>query len=231
LNNNNLTFPVIIQARLSSERLPNKVLEKINGKPLIEYLINRINTTFKRNRILLATSNEKNDDPLIDFCKKNKVRYFRGSLNNVAKRLYDAANELNAKSFVRISGDSPLIDSEIILKGIKYFQKGNYDLVTNIFPRSYPVGQSVEIIKTNSLELILSRKMNSSEKEHVTKYFYDHSNEFNVFNFLNDEDLSDYRLVVDTKLDFNKMKKIINKMVYPHTKYSMNEIIYSLYEK
>jgi len=231
LSKDNFTFPIIIQARLSSKRLPNKVLEKINGKPLIKYLISRITSVFNSDQIILATSIEEDDDPLIDFCEQNKIRYFRGPLNNVARRMCDAANELNARSFVRINGDSPLIDSEIILKGIEYFQKGKFDLVTNTFPRSYPIGQSVEIIKTSTLESILSKGISSFEKEHVTKHFYSHPTTYNIFNFINDNDLSNYRLVVDTKSDFVNIKKIINKMTLPHTHYSMNEIIYSLYEE
>ncbi len=229
--NSKIAFPIIVQARVGSKRLPNKVLSKINGIPLIEYLIKRIETIFDSSKIVIATSDWKIDDSLAKYCNKNKINYYRGSLNNVAKRMFDTANKLNAKSFVRINGDSPLIDPEIILKGVKYFQQANYDLVTNIFPRSYPVGQSVEIINTNSLGLILSKNMSLPEQEHVTQFFYNNSKEFNIFNFMNEDDLSKYRLVVDTKSDFNKIKKIINNMVSPYTKYTMNEIIYSLYKK
>tara|TARA_Y100000816_G_C26105316_1_gene587127 strand:- start:3485 stop:4183 length:699 start_codon:yes stop_codon:yes gene_type:complete len=226
-----INFPIIIQARLSSQRLPNKVLKKINDIPLIEYSINRIRALFDSSKILIATSNHSSDDLLVDYCKENKINYYRGSLNNVAKRMVFAAKKMKAKYFARISGDSPLIDPKIVAKGVKISQNGLYDLVTNIYPRSYPVGQSVEIIKTSSLESILLKTMNSSEKEHVTKHFYDHSNAYNIFNFLNDDDLSKFRMVVDTKSDFAKIKKIIKKMVFPYTQYSMNEIIYLIYEE
>ena len=141
-----INFPVIIQARLSSQRLPNKVLKKINGIPLIEYSVNRIKTLFKNSKILIATSNHPSDDALAAYCLENNINFYRGSLNNVAKRMFYAAKKLKAKSFVRISGDSPLIDPKVVAKGIRYSQNGVYDLVTNIFPRSYPSGQSVEII-------------------------------------------------------------------------------------
>tara|TARA_B000000475_G_scaffold105325_2_gene85509 strand:+ start:11514 stop:12209 length:696 start_codon:yes stop_codon:yes gene_type:complete len=226
-----INFPIIIQARLSSQRLPSKVLKKINGIPLIEYSINRIRALFDSSKILIATSNHASDDLLVDYCKENKINYFRGSLNNVAKRMFLAANKLKAKYFVRISGDSPLIDPKIVAEGVKISQNGLYDLVTNTYPRTYPSGQSVEVIRTDSLESILSANINDFEKEHVTPFFYTNSKDFKIFNFENDENLSSYSLVVDTLTDFNKTEKIINNMVNPYTDYQMKEIINSLYAK
>ena len=225
MNKNNLVFPIIVQARLSSKRLPNKVLKKINGKPLIKFLFDRIKTIFDPNQILLATSDKKSEDPLIDFCNSQKINFFRGPLNNVAKRMYDAAKNMNAKAFVRISGDSPLIDPSIILKGVGLYKSGSYDLITNIFPRSYPVGQSVEIIRTDSLGNILSNNLTLSEKEHVTKFFYRNHKNFNIKNYNLNTDLSNIRLVVDTPNDFKNIKKIINNMANSHKTLGYKEII------
>ena len=131
--------------------------------------------------------------------KNNKINYFRGSLVNVAERLYKTAKKNKSDYFLRISGDSPLINSKVINRSIELHRKSkrqNYDIITNIFPRSFPPGQSVEIIKTSALKKILNFKLSNSCKEHVTKYFYQKNKLFKIKNF-------------KSNLNFKK-KKILN---------------------
>ena len=132
---------------------------------------------------------------------------------------------LNANAFIRISGDSPLIDPKIINLAIECFKNGDYDLVTNTFPRSFPIGQSVEVIKTNTFEKVCQKMTKLDELEHVTKYYYENSDEFRTKNFSNDKDLSSYRLVVDTPEDLKRIEKIIGSMTRPHTEYSLDDFI------
>ena len=136
-------------------------------------------------KIIVVTSKNRSDDKLVDYLSKIKCNFYRGSLNNVARRAYEAANKNNSLNFLRISADSPLIDPFLIdkiisLKNKKKYKK--YDLVTNIFPRKFPRGQSVEIINTRTLFKNL-KKMSKSEKEHVTKYFYNNHKDFLIKNF------------------------------------------------
>ena len=215
---------MLIQARSSSTRLPNKVLYEINGKPLLQYIYSRL-ILLKRNPICVATSVEAKDDKIEEFCKNNNIQCYRGFLENVAKRMLDAAKYYNADAFVRINGDSPLLDPQIVEKGISIYKNGNYDLVTNSFPRSFPVGQSVEVIRTSTFEKAYEKMSRPGHYEHVTKYYYDHPDEFRIKNFCNANDLSSYRLVVDTPDDLNRMKKIIGSMTRPHTEYSLDELI------
>ena len=170
----------IIQARSNSKRFKNKVLHLIHGVPLIQHVINRVKRSKKIKKIIIASSLKKNDDNLISYLKKNKINFFRGDLENVAMRLYKTAKKNKAKFFVRISGDSPLIDPKLIDKAIK-MSKGvkNYDIITNVFPRTFPKGQSVEVIKTSILKKY-SKSFSKLDKEHVTKYFYDNSNYFRI---------------------------------------------------
>ena len=142
---------VIIQARTSSKRFKNKILYSFYGKPLIQHVIEKIKKS-KKVKIVVSTSINKEDNKLVSFLIKNKIRYYRGSLNNVAKRLYDTAIFERENFFLRISGDSPLIDFRIINKIINIFENNkNFDLITNVFPRTFPSGQSVEIIRTSTL--------------------------------------------------------------------------------
>ena len=200
---------VIIQARSNSKRFNNKVLYKVYNKPIIWHVISKIKKNKKVKKVIVATSDQKTDDKLIKYLKSIKINYFRGSLNNVAKRLCDAAEKNKANFFMRISADSPLIDPAVIDKALKIFnsQKRKYDIITNVFPRSYPKGQSVEIIKTSMLRNSLN-KFNNDQREHVTSYFYKNNKKYMIKNFLNIKNKTKIKLSIDTK---NDLKEILKK--------------------
>ena len=199
----------IIQARTNSKRFPKKVLHLIKGRPLIQHVIERVKKSKRVTDIIVATSKNKSDDNLVSFLKKNKTKHFRGSLVNVASRFLRIAQKKNKKYFIRISGDSPLICPKIINRAIKLHKKNpKYDLITNIFPRSFPHGQSVEIIKTSILENNI-KKMNKFELEHVTQFFYRNCLEFLIKNFLSTGKNDSIKLAVDTRRDLKNILKII----------------------
>ena len=197
---------MVVQVRQQS----NKVLHLIYGIPLIQHVVNRINKSNKVSKIVVSTSVEKSDDNLIFYLKKNKIKFFRGDLKNVAFRLYETAKANRAKFFVRISGDSPLIDPKLIDKAIRISQKKKYDIITNVFPRTFPKGQSVEVIKTSILKRY-SKNFSKADREHVTKYFYNNSNKFKVKNFTFNDKSKIVNLSVDTKKDLNEILKIFSK--------------------
>lgn len=202
----------IVQARTSSKRFKNKVLFSIYGKPLIEHVVFRIKKSLHIKDIIVATSKNKEDDKLVNFLKKIKIKFYRGDLDNVALRLYELAKLKKINYFIRISGDSPLIDKSIINKMIKIHQKSKnkYDLITNIFPRSFPKGQSVEIIKTSILKKNI-HKFTKMDKEHVTNYFYKNHKQFKIKNFFLKVKKDNMNLSVDTKYDLKKILKKFNK--------------------
>ncbi len=202
---------LIIQARSSSKRFPNKVLYPIKKKPVIIRVILNALKSKKVSKLLIATSNNRSDDELVNFLKKKNFNVFRGSLSNVADRLLKAAQINNSKYFIRISGDSPLIDYKIIDRAIKIFKKDkkNKDLITNVFPRTFPSGQSVEIIKTKILKENLS-KMSKSEKEHVTTFFYKYFKRFRIINFKNFSKFKKKdKMSLDFRSDLPRIKKYI----------------------
>jgi spore coat polysaccharide biosynthesis protein SpsF len=215
---------VIVQARMSSQRLPDKVLTMVNDKPLLQYLLERLAHCSSIDQIVVATSEDKSDDPIEVFCHEYGVLCFRGSLPNVAKRFYMALQKYNLDAFVRVCCDSPMLDQKLIDQGVKLLNE-EYDLVTNVLPRSYPVGQSVEVIRTSTFEMVYEKMSRSDHFEHVTKYYYEHSDEFRIKNFSNDKDLSSYRLVVDIKEDLQRLEKIVSSMTRPHTEYSFDDLI------
>jgi len=200
----------IIQARTSSIRFPKKVLTRIYGKTIIEHVVLKIKKSKKIKTLIVATSVKKSDDMLVDHLKKNKIKYFRGSLENVASRLLQVALKYKQKYFIRISGDSPLIDYKIINRSINLLKKiKNVDIVTNVFPRTFPSGQSVEIINVNSLKKNL-KKMSKFDLEHVTSYFYKNNQIFLIKNFSTKLNCN-IKLSIDTKQDLKVILKKIKK--------------------
>ncbi len=202
---------VIIQARTSSIRFRNKVLQPIYGVPLIQHVVNRVKKSKKVRDVVVSTSKNKTDDNLIKYLKKSNIRYFRGDLSNVSKRLYKTAKKNKANFFIRINGDSPLIDYKLVNKAIILHKKNkNFDIITNVFPRTFPSGQSVEIIKTSSLKNNLNF-FNKNESEHVTKFFYKYSNRFLIYNFKYNGKKSFFKQSIDTKKDLEIIKSKLNK--------------------
>ncbi len=200
---------LIIQARSNSKRFPNKILYNIKSKPIILRVISNISKSKMITNVVVATSRKKSDDKLIELLKSKKLKFFRGNLNNVASRLLKASQRYKKNFFIRVSADSPLIDYKIINKAVRLFKKKrNIDIITNVFPRSYPKGQSVEIIRTKVLENNIS-KMSKSEKEHVTTYFYKNYNKFKILNFSNNTNKFKYikNMTVDYKSDVKKIIK------------------------
>lgn len=199
----------IIQARTDSRRFPKKVLYKINSKPLILHVIDNIKKSGKVKKILIATSNKKTDDNLIKLLKRNNIFYYRGSLNNVVLRIINASKKFKYSHIIRISGDSPLINSKVIDRAIKIFNNNkSADLITNVFPRTFESGNSVEIIKRNLLKTNLSR-MSKYDKEHVTTFFYKNYKKFKIVNFKNKKNLSKVKISVDFKKDLKEIRKKI----------------------
>ena len=202
---------VIIQARSSSQRFKGKILKMIYGKPLINHVISRVQKAKKVTEVIVATSKNKSDDKLVEYLKKIKVQYYRGNLSNVAQRMIETAEHSKKKNFIRISGDSPLIDPDIIDKAISIFKKNkNYDLISNIFPRTFPKGQSIEIICTYILKKHL-KNMNKFEKEHVTQYFYKNPKIFLIKNFINIKKIKFIKTAIDNKKDLANILKKIKK--------------------
>ena len=152
----------------------------------------------------------KQDSEIKKFCKINKFRVYQGSLNNTFLRFKNFLLDHNMNYFMRISGDSPLLDHKIIDKMISIHKKNkNYDLITNIFPRTFPKGQSVEILKSSTYLNINNKVLSKEEKEHLTLYYYNNQKKFKILNFKNNKNMSKYNLSVDNLNDFELVRKII----------------------
>ena len=201
----------IIQARSDSKRFPKKVLKKVYGNPLIYHVITRVLKSKKISKVIVATSKNKSDDELVKYLKKIKIKFYRGSLDNVAERFVKAAETQKTNFFLRVNGDSPLIDPKLIDHVISIFKKNmNNDIVTNVFPRTFPKGQSVEIIKKIILKKNL-KKMSISDQEHITQFFYRNAKSFLIKNFINKNKKKSIKLAIDSKQDLRNILKKYKK--------------------
>jgi spore coat polysaccharide biosynthesis protein SpsF len=199
----------IIQARYSSNRLPGKVLKKIFGITVLKRVINQVRKSKKISKIIVATSKHSTDKKIINFCKKDKIHCISGPLNNVFKRFYSIIVHEDCKSFVRISADSPLLDCSLIDKAITLFNSKRYDIVTNVFPRTFPKGFSVEVINSKIILDFLIRVKKKKHQEHLTSFFYDNYKKFKIKNFYNRINYSSINLSIDNLSDFTRVKNII----------------------
>ena len=176
----------ILQARMSSKRFPGKVLQFIKGKEILKIVYEQIFKSKYVSKIIIATSKTKSDDKIEFFCKKNKIEIFRGSLNNVASRF-----------------------NKIIKKNkCKEYLKGKSQIVTNVFPRTFPKGQSAEVIKSSLIKNYIDR-FNKNDLEHVSSFFYRNYKHFKITNIKNRTNQSMYNLAIDTQKDFKNINSIV----------------------
>ncbi len=204
----NKKVTAIIQARLSSTRFPNKVIYDLDGIPLISFLIKRVKRSTLIDKIILATTKNKEDDILEKIANENNILIFRGEKNNVLKRFADASKITDSDNLIRITGDCPLIDSEIIDQCIvKYFDK-NYDYFSNCNPPTFPDGLDVEIFAKKVLLKANNLSKNIEDKEHVTMWMKNNKS-LRIGNLENDFDHSSIRITVDEPEDLDLVRKIV----------------------
>ena len=204
----------IIQARMSSTRLPEKVMIKIDKEnTILDCVVNQLQDSKEIKNIVIATTDQKEDDVIVEFIQKRKMKYFRGSEKDVLDRYYQCAKKFNFSKIIRITSDNPLIDYEIADMVVKHFKSNNYDYITTDLPldtfhRTYPLGYAVEVFTFSALENAWKNAKLLSEREHVTPYFYKNKEIFRQTSIKNSEDLSRFRCTVDTKYDLELIQKI-----------------------
>lgn len=212
-----------IQARMGSIRLPNKVMKMVNGKPLIEYLLLRVAKAKLIDKVVVATSVNSNNDPLVSFVNSLGFETYRGSEQDVLSRFYEAAKFHNATTVLRITADCPLVDPLIIDTLISEYFKSGTDYGTNTLPPTYPDGLDVEVFSFQSLERAYHEAVAPNEREHVTPYIR-YSGQFKIHNTVNKIDYSDRRWTVDEVDDFEVISNIF-QYFHPDIYFEWNNII------
>ena len=215
----------ILQARMSSTRLPNKVLMPILGKPMLAFQIERLSRCHAIDLIVVATSVETSDDAIEDFCKDQSITCFRGSLVNVLDRFYQVALKFKAKHVLRTTGDCPLIEPSLINDVLREHIAQKNDYTTVNMPLSWPHGLDVEAIKFGSLRRAWKEAVLPEDKEHVTPYIRNHPENFIIGNVKCEDNYSHHRWTVDCAEDFFLVRKIYEKLYPKNSKFDMAEIL------
>lgn len=197
----------IIQARMTSRRLPGKVLKEVLGKPLLLYQVEQLRGLGDIEQIIIATTTSEEDNPIVELCKKKSIAYFRGSEDDVLERFYQTALEYEVDTIVRLTADCPLIDPEICDWLISTYLNERMDLVHTGL--TFAEGLDCEIFSFEALEEAYHNAKLKSEREHVTLYIYNHPELFKIKTLENKRDDSKYRFAVDEPEDFEVVKAII----------------------
>ncbi len=221
----------IIQARMSSVRLPGKVLLDICGKPLLEHFIQRVSVAESIQRIIVATTKNVKDRAIIEFAQKHGITHYVGSEDDVLDRFYRAARQYAAKTIVRITPDNPFIDPQVIDRVVNcYLSSENLDYVSNRMKPTYPEGLDVEVFSFTALERAWKKAKKPSEREHVTPYIWNHPELFQLANVANDQDFSYMRWTLDTEADLRFTQEVYSRL-YRGQIFVMKDILTLLHEE
>ncbi len=207
---------IIVQARMASTRLPGKILKEVMGKTLLEYQIERLHRVRLVDQIVIATTDQIQDQPIVDLCIKLNVPHFRGSEMDVLERYYGASLQYNADSIVRVTSDCPLIDPAVIDRVLEFYQKHHeeYDYVTNTLEpeHTYPRGMDTEVFSFRALQEAYFEATDQPEREHVTVFIKRRPERYRLANVPYYHNYSNYRWTVDTPEDFELISKIISNL-------------------
>lgn len=202
----------IIQARMTSSRLPGKVMREIAGYPMIDHVIQRVGLSKSIDEVVVATTTDTQDDEIAQFCQENRISCFRGHPYDVLDRFYQTSVTHKADVIVRITADCPLMDPGLIDELVNDFLGSEVDFATNRLPppwkRSYPIGLDIELVSFQNLEKAWKEATSTFEREHVMPYFYDEPGRFKILVKHHDPNYGVRRLTVDTPQDLEFVRKI-----------------------
>jgi glutamate-1-semialdehyde 2,1-aminomutase len=213
----------LIQARMGSVRLPNKVMRRINDVPMIELLLRRLAKARRIDQIVVATSVDERNAPLVSHVRGLGYEVFRGSEHDVLDRFYQAARLHGADAVVRITADCPLIDPGLVDQVIELYRGGGIDYASNTLPATFPDGLDAEVFSFAALERAAREATQQPEREHVTPYLR-FSKQFKVGNVAWPTDLSAQRWTVDDPVDFDVVSKVFQHF-QPRVDFTWREVL------
>jgi spore coat polysaccharide biosynthesis protein SpsF len=226
-------FAAIIEARMTSSRLPGKVLKEILGKSTLELMIERLRKIQGLGDIIIASTSNVTDDPIAELGKKLGVNVWRGSENDVLGRVVDAALAFDVDVIVETTGDCPLIDPQIVDQGITAFQKGAVDCVSNAFTPTYPLGMDYYIVPTPLLAASAEIAKDQVERENVIRYIKWHPEKYRHLNLpaAPEHTYPNLMLTLDYQEDFDLIKAVFERLYPTKPTFDLNDIIALIKQK
>jgi spore coat polysaccharide biosynthesis protein SpsF len=209
---------IIIFSRMDSNRLPGKALIDISGRVLLGRVIDRAKHIKVAGRIIVATSLRPVDDQIAYFAESEGISVYRGDVDDVAGRALEACKFFGFVKFARICGDRPFFDPKLVSNLLIMHEDLNMDIVTTMFPRTFPPGLTTEIISTDALGFALTKTDDPVDREHITNYFYKNPQKFKIHNvhIPNNSNYDNVRLVVDNEADLLRARWIGSKIQTTH---------------
>lgn len=212
-----LKVVAIVQARMSSTRLPGKVLRELCDRPMIEVILDRTQMCKAIDSVVVATTVDSSDDVLVNWLKHKQIPIFRGSVSDVLDRFYKCAEVYEADIVIRVTADDPLKDAEIIQEALDLIlESDDLDYVSNTINPTYPEGLDIEVIKFTALQRAALEASLASDREHVTPYIWRNPDKFNLRSFHMTPDLSSWRWTVDKPQDLTFMNCVFNSFGSNH---------------
>lgn len=218
---------VIIEARTSSKRLPRKTLMKICERPSIELMIERVKRVKKISNIILATTNKKCDNELVEIAKKQGIEFFCGSEDDVLSRVLLAAQKFSIDIIVSLQGDSILIDPKCVDDAIEFFFDNNFDYVSSALSNTFPIGMETQVFTRSVLEKVDKLTKVPVDREHVTLFIYKNPEMFSVSEIKASKKFRrpELNLVLDEREDFELIRKIFEELYFSNPEFSLIDII------
>ena len=224
---------VIIQARMGSTRLPGKVLRPIAGRPMLWHIVQRVRQVGNLTDVVVATSDQPTDRPLRAFCSAEGISFFAGSENDVLDRFYRAARTFDGDPLVRITGDCPFVDPDLVSSLIGLYQTGRYDYVSvttgagalYLEGGRFPDGLDAECFSFKTLERAWKDATHALDREHVTSYIWRNKDLFRCSHLTAAQDLSKLRWTVDNEADFEVVSRVYEALYREGKAFLMADIL------
>ncbi len=225
-----LTVTAVIQARMSSTRLPGKVLLELSGAPMLQRQLERVQRAHSITNIVVATSTDTSDDPIADLCAELGVDCYRGDLSDVLGRFIGVLEEFPSDLVVRITADCPLISPITIDSIVQAFIGSDCDYLSNTLEPTFPDGVDIEVMTSQALIEIGAISSDPMEREHVTLGIYRRPDHFSVDNFFGDRDISHHRWTVDSPEDFDFITWVYASLFKENHQFDTDDVLALLEE-
>ena len=222
-----LRFVTVVQARMSSTRLPGKVMLQLGKLPLLLTMVKRLQRSKLAGTIVVATTIEEADNPIAELCTKSNVQVYRGHSTDLLDRHYQCARAYGADVVLKIPSDCPLIDSTVVDRVVAVFKMGNFDYVSNLHPPTYPDGQDVEVISMDALYQAWSGAKLDFEREHTTPFIWERPEKFRIGNVIWDTGMdysNTHRITIDYPEDYLAIKAIYDHLILHKPEFGINDI-------
>lgn len=218
---------VTIEARMTSSRLPGKVLLPLVGRPALERMVERVRRARGIDQIIVATTVNRTDDPIAELAQSLGIGCHRGSEEDVLQRVLDAANAYRIDVIVELTGDCPLIDPEVISAVVATYREAGVDYVSNcLSSRTFPLGMETQVFATRVLADVARRTSSAEDHEHVSLYIYRHPELYSLLNHPAPAHFqSDLRLTLDTPADYELIRRVYETLYPANPEFGLADIL------